>query len=303
LLPETHKSITRLNLNALHKKIILFSFIAALSVDEAKSQITNPDLKAIVDTERAFAKMARDQNTRDAFLFYMADSVVTSGKEGPIIGKENFKQQKVTNSWLNWDIAFADVDASGTLGYTSGPWEFRTNKTDDKPTAYGEFNSIWRKQANGSWKNILDIGVSHGKGPSVESTKMYASTIYPGSQKTVTTGKELIVLEKIFISEFTENPKKVYQKYLSKESRIIHEGQLPITTIEQKQKFILQPEPLSNIILIGGYLPPSGDLGYVYGKATIQVNKNGNTESKTATYLRVWKKKNSWKIVLDVLTY
>ena len=55
----------------------------------------------------------------------------------------------------------ADISSSGDLGYTYGTFEFRSKDKDGKPTVdYGKYTSIWKKQADGSWKVALDMGNS-----------------------------------------------------------------------------------------------------------------------------------------------
>src|SRR5262249_14261402 len=109
----------------------------------SRAQFSNPNLQAMVDAERAFIAMAKEQNTRDAFLFFLSDDAVTTGPEGPRTGKESIRNQPVSAGWLNWEVTYCDIAASGEMGYNTGPWEFRVQKTDETPVAYGEFHSIW----------------------------------------------------------------------------------------------------------------------------------------------------------------
>ena len=45
-----------------------------------------------------------------------------------------------------------EVLTSGTLGYTSGP------VYDPKGNRIGTFNSVWQRQADGTWKIVFDKG-------------------------------------------------------------------------------------------------------------------------------------------------
>ena len=52
------------------------------------------------------------------------------------------------------------------VGYTRGSYVFRANGPDGKPQiSYGKYVTIWRKQADGEWKFVLDIG-NHSPPPS-----------------------------------------------------------------------------------------------------------------------------------------
>jgi ketosteroid isomerase-like protein len=51
--------------------------------------------------------------------------------------------------------------ASGDLGYTYGNYVFVTTNKEGKPvTNYGKYASIWRKQKDGQWKVVVDMGNS-----------------------------------------------------------------------------------------------------------------------------------------------
>jgi ketosteroid isomerase-like protein len=58
---------------------------------------------------------------------------------------------------LTWEPLKAD--ASGDLGYTFGNWA-RKSKTaaGSDTTVYGNYVSIWKRQADGSWKYVFDSG-------------------------------------------------------------------------------------------------------------------------------------------------
>ncbi|MDQ5857082.1 MAG: DUF4440 domain-containing protein, partial [Acidobacteriota bacterium] len=51
------------------------------------------------------------------------------------------------------------VSASGDLGYSIGTYERMSKDPAGRPTsATGTYVSIWRKQADGRWRAVLDIG-------------------------------------------------------------------------------------------------------------------------------------------------
>lgn len=121
------------------------------------------DFEDVVAAERAFAADAGARGARAAFLAVLADdSVVLS--PGPRAGRTVWEAREDLAGRLEWAPAVAEVAAAGDLAYTSGPWRF-TPKDSDKPAAWGEFLTLWRKQADGSWKVLLDHGIGHGEAP------------------------------------------------------------------------------------------------------------------------------------------
>ena len=59
---------------------------------------------------------------------------------------------------LHWQVATAEAARSGELGYTRGTYEL--NYTDAKgkqASDHGKYVTVWRKQADGSWKVVVDV--------------------------------------------------------------------------------------------------------------------------------------------------
>ena len=74
---------------------------------------TNVNLHAMVDAERSFIAMARDQNRREAFLFFLSDDAITNSPDGPVKGKDRIRSQPLQNDLLQWEVAYSDIAASG----------------------------------------------------------------------------------------------------------------------------------------------------------------------------------------------
>src|SRR5206468_7970386 len=119
-------------------------------------------LSSLVEAERAFARASVARGTRAAFLENLADNSIIFHPH-PVDGKKWWNAQPVRPGVLTWQPIFADVSRAGDLGYTTGPWEFRPNGPDDRPVAFGQYFTIWKKQRDGSWKAVLDRGVSSEK--------------------------------------------------------------------------------------------------------------------------------------------
>jgi ketosteroid isomerase-like protein len=125
------------------------------------SATTNADTLRQLEVE--FMKAAAERGSQ-GYLAYYADDSVELPNGGPIIqGKVNiakgmgFLDQK--DNHLTWTPIGADISAFGDLGYTYGTYEFRSKDKDGKPVIdHGKYTSIWKKQKDGSWKVVLDMG-------------------------------------------------------------------------------------------------------------------------------------------------
>jgi len=62
---------------------------------------------------------------------------------------------------LNWHPNRAGVARSGELGYTSGAYQFNFKDASGKTISdRGKYLMVWKKQARGEWKVLLDMNNS-----------------------------------------------------------------------------------------------------------------------------------------------
>lgn len=60
---------------------------------------------------------------------------------------------------LTWEPTMAFASAAGDLGYTLGTWRSsRAAQGGGTSVQTGKYVTIWRKQADGSWKVVFDGG-------------------------------------------------------------------------------------------------------------------------------------------------
>jgi ketosteroid isomerase-like protein len=129
--------------------------------------IASASAKSTADTlkqlEADFMKAAAQRGSA-GYMSYYADDAVELPNGGPVIqGKENIAKGMAflddKNNHLTWTPTGADISSSGDLGYTYGAYEFRSKDKDGKLVLdHGKYTSIWKKQKDGSWKVVLDMG-------------------------------------------------------------------------------------------------------------------------------------------------
>src|ERR1700752_1099687 len=118
------------------------------------------ELAAMADTERAFAKAATVKGWRDAFLEFFADDAIALGN-GVTSAKERLRQQPSTPFSvfeLIWEPRLGDIADSGDLGWLTGPSTSINHAAKDSKPGYGCYLSIWRKQADSTWRVFIDVG-------------------------------------------------------------------------------------------------------------------------------------------------
>lgn len=119
----------------------------------------------MMQTDKAFSDMSVAKGTHAAFLAYMADDVrLYQGDHPPVIGKkaaEDFfaKNPDSPGERLQWTPIEADASTDGTLGFTRGTWIYTAKAKDGSAVnVTGYYVTEWKKQADGQYKFVLDIG-------------------------------------------------------------------------------------------------------------------------------------------------
>ena len=97
--------------------------------------------------------------------FYAEDAVELPNGSPMLLGKETIGKTMSflddENNRLTWTPVHVDVSESGDLAYTFGNYEFRSVGKDGKPSIeHGKYTTIWKKQKDGHWKVVLDMGNS-----------------------------------------------------------------------------------------------------------------------------------------------
>lgn len=108
------------------------------------------------ERERAFARTMAERN-HGAFVTFLADEAIFVGEKQAFRGKA-----AVAEGWkrlfdgpqapFSWEPERVEVVESGTLALSSGPVR------DPSGKRVGTFNSVWRREADGTWKIVLDNG-------------------------------------------------------------------------------------------------------------------------------------------------
>ncbi|CAN5778989.1 hypothetical protein BH18ACI4_BH18ACI4_22950 [soil metagenome] len=271
----------------------------------AQKPTTESALHSMVATERAFSQAAADKGTRDSFLMFIAEDGILF-RPSAVLGKKWLLEHPVplveNRPLLSWQPTFAYVAAAGDMGYTFGPWEYKQHINDQKPSAFGHFITMWKKQADGAWRFAIDLGVSHPQsatpatpwapGPVAKTTKAASVPIAASREELMSRDREFSQ------AAAKQGSEAAFTKYAAEEVRLFREQHLPFVGKNEiaaalgasKGVLIWQPEAAD--------ASRSGDLGYTYGK--YEVKTDGVLTAK-GNYMRFWKRQDSvWRVVIDV---
>lgn len=124
------------------------------------------DKARLMKTSRDWSRAASAGNV-DAILNYWSDDAVVLTPGAPELrGKaalRSFLEQsmKAPGFHIEWEPVEASLSADGSMGYLIERTRMRMNGPDGKPVEQSFRGvTIWRKQKDGSWKNVVDISNS-----------------------------------------------------------------------------------------------------------------------------------------------
>ena len=274
------------------------SVIAVASV-RAEENAAESALQTIVSNEAKFNQLGQEQGTRAAFLQFLAsDSIVFH--PGPVNGKTDWSKRPAKEISLTWRPLFAAMSASADLGYTTGPAEWRKEKEDAKPSGYGQFVTIWKKEKDGEWKVALDAG-SEVPGPTKsEEAPQLERSINPAPAKLLdhaAAGKSLRMAEARFAEGAKADSTIALNEAGSAEIRVQREGVFPASGRGAATLMLSVHRGKLTNDRMGGAVSAAGDLAYSYGKYSLVRSE----QNERGYYLQIWRTEpdGQWKIALD----
>lgn len=124
----------------------------------------------VLDADRAFAAHAKAHGTQAAFVEYAApDAILFVAGLGPVRGPEAIGKLFAKMA-LEWAPEAAEVAASGDLAWSwgYGRWTLLDGSGKSGTTNY---MTVWRRQPDGRWKWVADVGVAAPPRDAAAATK------------------------------------------------------------------------------------------------------------------------------------
>jgi uncharacterized protein (TIGR02246 family) len=120
--------------------------------------------KSVTDVEKSILKAANDKDAAAFASHYTADAVFMSSGQAPLKGAEAIAagmKSMMADPNLKLDFASDRVDVAdaGDMVATRGSYTLSVSDPNTKQPVndHGSYVTVFRKQADGSWKAALDI--------------------------------------------------------------------------------------------------------------------------------------------------
>jgi ketosteroid isomerase-like protein len=301
------------------KRNTLPGFALALLTFPALAHAATIDRQAALDSllaaEKAFSDDAALKGIRDSFLDFLADDGVIF-RPDPVNGKEYLRSHPPSPGFLSWVPAYSELSMGGDLGYNTGPYEYR-EKAGDAEADSGQFATVWQRQADGSWKVLVDLGTGGPAPPPAAiptgaavppppAIRLKGPPSWPASRlpaaKVEAAKAALLAADRTFGGVAKEKgAAAAYAAILCDDARLLRDGVPPVAGKEAVRAVLAKSAEPQSWEVVGGGVAHSGDLGYTYGFVLNAAAQGG--PAKAANYLRVWRQvaDGSWKLAFDVL--
>jgi ketosteroid isomerase-like protein len=266
-------------------------------------------LAPVVEAEHAFAQYSIDHGMKDAFLSFAApDGVIF--RRGPVNAIEVWKSRNpAPTGLLTWWPVYADVSLAGDLGWTTGPFEFREKPTDEKPAGTGHFFTVWRRQPDGTWKFVLDLGIEHTAPSAPETALRYPNWLKNSKTASGSSGVEaaqrtLLEAERSLAADSASKGMTTALLARADETlRLYRQNTFPVVGREAVRDTLKTMTEFVKWETLKTDVATSGDLGYAYGTYAV-MPKGSEKPSEQGNYARVWRRQGGgpWRVVFNVAT-
>jgi uncharacterized protein (TIGR02246 family) len=124
---------------------------------------TEAEGKKLMELSREWSKDAATGDTAKIFKHWAEDAVMMSPGQPALKGKNAIREMvmgsfKIPGFKISWEPQRVEVSQSGDMAYMIEENQITVNDSLDNPIVNkNKALTVWKKQADGSWKNVVDM--------------------------------------------------------------------------------------------------------------------------------------------------
>lgn len=144
------------------KIAVTFILTAMLSCNQPKVD-TKAESEKLMQLSKEWSQAAYAGDIEKTVSYWADNAVVMSAYQPVLNGKQAIRQMveesyKMPGFRISWQPQSVEVSKNGDMGYVMGNSQISfADSTGNPITIHNKAVEIWRKQADGSWKNAVDI--------------------------------------------------------------------------------------------------------------------------------------------------
>lgn len=137
----------------------LIRALVDLAGNKDEEALYQAGIKEVLDADRAFAQMSREQGVSAAMVAFAAEDGLVFQTGAPAArGKDSIAalfQNADPPGLLSWQPEGADVSARGDMAYSWGRWTLTQPGAEARSGAY---LSVWKRNPEGAWRFTANMG-------------------------------------------------------------------------------------------------------------------------------------------------
>jgi ketosteroid isomerase-like protein len=145
-------------------KLIIASLIFTVLTSCGNYKVdTKIEGERLMQISREWSKLAATDSIEKTLSYWADDAVIMSPGQPPLKGKNAIRQMiegtsKIPGFKISWEPLSVFVSKSGDMAYLIEQNQITVNDSLGHPlTEFNKSVTIWRKEVDGSWKNIVDM--------------------------------------------------------------------------------------------------------------------------------------------------
>jgi ketosteroid isomerase-like protein len=260
------------------------------------------NLDEMVQSERRFAARSLVVGWKQAFLEYFADDAVAFDRDQPAPAKDVFGKlpDPPKDRKLIWEPRYGDIALSGDLGYLTGPVRRIVPGQNNGQPFHSLYASIWKRQPDGSFKVVMDMGVPTPGPVAFADGFMRAARpdVFAGKTTPEAARKSLRDTDAALTNAARSGQADAYRSHLAEQVRFHRADRLPVVGEPAALEWLGGEPAYASGESRFADTSLSSDLGYTYGAYALKGDPAAH-----GFYVRVWTRGRDgvWRVVLDVL--
>ncbi len=149
--------------------LLLLVALGCAGAPEGPAVDLQAERSALMKADEALFKSHEDL---DEFVTFWADDAIFMPDDAPAARGDTIRTTwehliSMPGFHLEWRATSAQVAEAGDMGYTIGTYELTVEQDGAPMVTVGKYVTLWKKQADGSWKVVVDC--FNADGPPTEA--------------------------------------------------------------------------------------------------------------------------------------
>jgi len=141
---------------------LMLSLLLIFSACGEETRNAEAERLELLRTDIEFAEASRVMGAAEAFKIYLSeDAFQLPDNAEPVFGRDKIYEMMLAGPKmiLTWQPQLAEVSRAADMGFTWGNYQAKwQNEADQEQVSHGKYLNIWKKQPDGSWRVVVDMG-------------------------------------------------------------------------------------------------------------------------------------------------